>query len=424
MRSKGRLASLGIWLSFSIALAMGIVAKVVDSTAQSNQIDKLIADLKSPDSDVRLHAWLTLGSVKDSAEIDAVVAALKDPNSDVRCAVASALGDIKAAKVVEPLIAALGDADSKVRACVARSLGNLKNPRATESLIAVLKDPDISVRQGAAESLAKIGTPAVEPLIAALKDWGTDAPAGIAAALRDIQDPRAIEPLVAVLTRGSGRNCLENPHNGERVCESQLQTTAIYALGRAGAPAVKPLIEVLNNADAEVRARAAEALGLIHPPAIEPLIGCLKDTSWGVRTRAGNALASIGQPAVEPLVAILHDPNVEIRRSAADALARMADSKVGMVPRALDALLGTLKELDLAVISEVLFTVFIHHPDTINRPDTEEALIETLNSKYGNKEMAEYFVNAGNERLKAAGTAWATEHGYTIVPRTVYIPAQ
>ena len=76
------------------------------------------------------------------------------------------------APAVEPLIAALKDKNNYVHREAAEALGKIGDSRAVEPLIAALKDWDQDVRYTAAEALGKIGdSRVVEPLIAALKDW-------------------------------------------------------------------------------------------------------------------------------------------------------------------------------------------------------------------------------------------------------------
>jgi len=72
---------------------------------------------------------------------------------------------------VEPLIAALKNRRSEIRCEAAWELGEIKDPRAVEPLIALLKDGDSIVRRYTAPALGKIKDPrAVEALIAELKD--------------------------------------------------------------------------------------------------------------------------------------------------------------------------------------------------------------------------------------------------------------
>jgi HEAT repeat protein len=72
---------------------------------------------------------------------------------------------------VEPLIQALKDKDKVIRFGAADALGRIGDARAVEPLIQALKDEDYTVRAWAALNLGRIGdAKAVEPLTEALKD--------------------------------------------------------------------------------------------------------------------------------------------------------------------------------------------------------------------------------------------------------------
>ncbi|HHT9120077.1 MAG TPA: HEAT repeat domain-containing protein [Candidatus Hypogeohydataceae bacterium YC41] len=132
-------------------------------------IEPLIATLKNTDVYVRREAAETLGKSKDSRAVEPLVATLKDKDEDwaVRRKAAEALGKIKDSRAVEPLIDAFRD--ERVEREATFSLAEIGKP-AVEPLIATLKDGDSHVRQNAAEALGRIkDTSAVEPLIAALK---------------------------------------------------------------------------------------------------------------------------------------------------------------------------------------------------------------------------------------------------------------
>jgi HEAT repeat protein len=113
---------------------------------------------------------------------------------------------------------------------------------------------------------AKIGTPAVEPLISELQD-GRDVSL-LADALGEIGDPRAVAPLIAWLGKGS----------------DTLQERVREALVRIGAPAVEELIAALQE-QAQVD-HAAIALGEISDPrAVQPLLQVMyKYTNMEERT--------------------------------------------------------------------------------------------------------------------------------------------
>lgn len=102
---------------------------------------------------------------------------------------------------VEPLIAALKDGGFSAQMTIVEALGEIGNTRAVDALIATLKDNDSEVRWLAALKLGNIGdTRAVEPLIAALKEEEHWNPRKAAAiALGNIGDTRAVEALTAAL---------------------------------------------------------------------------------------------------------------------------------------------------------------------------------------------------------------------------------
>ena len=103
----------------------------------------------------------------------------------------------------------------------------------------------------AVEALAKIGKPAVEPLIAALKDHDRAADALVKIG------KRAVEPLIAALKD-------ENIH---------VRSNAVYVLGEIkDQRAVEPLIAALKDENIHVRARAADALRKIDQRALPRLL--------------------------------------------------------------------------------------------------------------------------------------------------------
>ncbi|MFX0163096.1 MAG: HEAT repeat domain-containing protein, partial [Candidatus Hodarchaeota archaeon] len=76
---------------------------------------------------------------------------------------------------------------------------------AVEPLIQALKDKDIDIRSRAAEALVEIGEPAVEHLIQALKDEDRYVRRYTAWTLGEMGDKRAVEPLTQALNDGDNR---------------------------------------------------------------------------------------------------------------------------------------------------------------------------------------------------------------------------
>src|SRR4030042_381050 len=191
-----------------------------------------------------------------------------------------------------------------------------------EAQIANLTSPAIE----AAVALGKIGTPALEPLIGALKDKDPNVRVLAAVAMEELEDLKAVKPLIAALKD-------EN---------FNVQATAARALGEINDPsAVAPLIAALKDQEAGVRAAAAGALGEIHDvkPSLEPLIAASKDKDPQVRAAVMEALGGMNAPKVEGvLISALQDNDANIRLHAAEALAEIKS------PKAVQPLLAAFKD--------------------------------------------------------------------------------
>jgi hypothetical protein len=208
------------------------------------------------------------------------------------------------------------------------------------------------------------------------------------------------------------------------------------ALSNLGDPAVDVLAEFLKNGDFHLKggvisalgatksARAIPALlvplkdpydGMLHsdaanalseigdPGAIGPILELLKGPSFGgSREGIPSVLVKFGVPAVEPLTRLLHDDNNRARLLAAQALGQIKDR------RAEQALMDALHEGNAPVIAGAsLFFVFR------GEPGSEEALIDALN-KYGDEQMAIFFLNCGNPKLEDAARAWSRKKGWDV----------
>ncbi len=179
------------------------------------------------------------------------------------------------------LIEALRHRDPAVQYEAAEALGVLGEPSAVSPLVAALTGDRYSgVRWKAAEALARIGSPAVEPLIGALGDSDEDVRWKAAIALGEIGDPRAIPPLIALL------------EDQDRFVQSR----AAYALGQFGSAALSPLLIVLETGSPPARRGAAIALGKIGGPGVmDPLLCALADPDDTVRSSVLDALECLDE---------------------------------------------------------------------------------------------------------------------------------
>ena len=92
-----------------------------------------------------------------------------------------------------------------MRTKAVNALQKIRDPRAVEPLIAVLKDEDSYVRRSVASALGHFGDErAVLPLIDALQEKHTGIRRSAVSSLGDLGDERAVAPLVSMLTDDDG----------------------------------------------------------------------------------------------------------------------------------------------------------------------------------------------------------------------------
>jgi HEAT repeat protein len=374
----------------------------------ADAVEPLIVALNDRDRRVRPNAAWALGQIGDPRAVEPLIPALQDEATSWRAA--KALGQISDPRAVEPLVAslktkgtgraaaealgqigapavehlisALKDESKDVRADVAKALSQVGETRAVEPLVGALDDQDKDVREAVATALealgwqadatetgagfwvakrdwskcVEIGAPAVEPLIAALKDSDKDVRKAVAKTLGKIGDPRAIEPLLSAL-EGKNKEVRKAAASALEALGWQADVTetgAEYWVAKRdwgkcveiGAPAIEPLVAALQSKD--LFKGAAKALGQIGDPrAVEPLIAALEDErlrpAWqpatreigdprarglqvaappasDVREAAADALRRIGAPAVDPLIAALRDNQRDVRELLVRAL--------------------------------------------------------------------------------------------------------
>lgn len=156
------------------------------------------------DYNVRLNAAESLGKIGDPRAVEPLAKATEDSEEAVRSVATQALGKI-GKPAVESLIEALKSSDDSVRMYAAMGLGKIKDLRAVKPLVEAMR---IKTRLGgaegsAAQALTEIGEPAVEPLIAVLKESDEKVRRLAAISLGDISDIRAVEALIDALKDSS-----------------------------------------------------------------------------------------------------------------------------------------------------------------------------------------------------------------------------
>lgn len=263
--------------------------------------------------------------------VEPLLAALDDPNPNVRAGSARALGKIGDGRALGSLIFRLRyDTDVEVRKSAVWAL-HMGDARSVGPLIEALRDLDEWVRFGAVIVLAKIGQPAVVPLINALSDNLPLVRANAAETLGRIADHRAAGPLATAL---------HDP-------DSDVWQQAAVALGRMrDARAVKYLIHIVQDESSALRTKAIKALGHIRDVrAVEPLIEVVyeEEDRW-MRLFAIEALGRIGDiRAIEVLMDAAYDESRDVRTKAIVTLGEI-ESRL-----ATDALYAVFDDMDVEV---------------------------------------------------------------------------
>jgi HEAT repeat protein len=252
--------------------------------------------------------------------IDELILALQDENYHVRWAASFSLKSCREQRIINPLVVALSDEDGLVRNNAALALDDLGwKPLNIES------EAIYSVAKKDWENCIKIGPPAVDALIAALKkgDPGPDSDVrgSVADVLGKIGDPKAVEPLMAALV---------DEYHHYKKCQS-----IAAALVKIGDPrAVAPLRTALNHSEksgARNKARsgaiwnvshfAKEALEGLAAQVSQTFFTDIKDANPEIRRQAAKAAFKAGAQAIDPLGIALSDEDDAVRNYAASSLA-------------------------------------------------------------------------------------------------------
>jgi HEAT repeat protein len=267
MKHEGAAASLIAALTNKDAGIRSAAAEILAHANDPRVVEGLMQTLKDPQAEVRVSAANALRQIKDARALEPLLAAIDDPDPNVRRSVVFAIGAIGDPRAITPLvnslnrarnadksyyIAALGDlgsgaveplvaalkmSDPALKNAVVDALGKTKSPLAIAALVGPLNDPyDGMMHMAAANALAeipdsgavsplieslkgpsfggareslpgalvKLGSLAVEPLIAVLHDPDSHTRLIAAATLANIKDPRATSALLKALQERNG----------------------------------------------------------------------------------------------------------------------------------------------------------------------------------------------------------------------------
>lgn len=207
---------------------------------------------------------------------------------------------------VELMLQQLQDPDPYLRMQAARAFCEIEEPRAVKPLLALVRDPCPLVRVGAAYALGRNPDPAeVEVLIEGLRwDWNGYVRKGLVWALGNAKDPRAYPVLLEVLAGDI----------------AAVRLWAASALGQLAQAQVLP-----GPALHEVA--AALCWGLAQ----DPIAAVRGNCAWSLGILGQQVKLALEDPAVyamltrQLLTSARHDPDWGVRDDARLALQKLAD---------------------------------------------------------------------------------------------------
>jgi HEAT repeat protein len=264
---------------------------------------------------------------------------------------------------VAPLRRLAHDTDVQVAKCARKAIAAIYDSHAARALLPVLEDDDPRVVASAAEALGNVGDArAVDPLVGLL---GRDNPrvvASAASALGQLGDASTAPRLVPLLTSPNGKvvGAAESALN--QVADSSvLPALEKLALRRGATPAE-------DKAGRQGRRAAADVMGSIGDRGARATLVRVLATDPACARIAGAALAQIFRDDVTPLLPLLE------------------------------------KKSNIALAYGLVDT---------GQDGTQAALVTALH-RYGDYDLAVYYLNCGDDKLESAAEKWADNHGYSV----------
>lgn len=333
-------------------------------------IQNIVTALSDGDSEVRLQAVRTIGSLRIIGCTDAIIEILNDDNENIRISAVKTLRLLNTSESLNATIKALNDQNPKVRVEAVKTLMvidepdakevlagmlndddpvirlyailafrpgivNEQNPEIIKTLYSFLESSDKIIRLAALTSLIKTGD---NPVFASLeKELDTE----------DSQYGKAV--MVLTVMKGSDQDI--NSIFGlisDKTKSLKLRTGAIHALTRFNIPDVRAAINGYTTDESPViRAAALSGLTIIGDhESIKYIRTALRDNDPAVREAAAYTLGCLkDMNSVNLLLSALKDKNNIVRQNAAWALGNIGDYS------AKEALLNALKDNDPKVRS-------------------------------------------------------------------------
>ena len=228
-----------------------------------------------------------------------------------------------------------------------QSFFDLKDPRDIDTLIDALDDDEFNVWYHTGRALVKLGASAIPALLENLQG-SPRLKRRVIELLGDINDSRAIEPLLLILqgqdqvdveaaAKALGKMSLRDPNALEPIFNVYhgsknriVRTNLDKALLAMGDYAVEPLLDIMNGKDIDLGNKAITLLGRLKSKlSVKPLVDNIYDDKKEIRVNIALALAEMNDlHSVEPLIRLFMDPDWHIREKVVISLSNMGDIAV------------------------------------------------------------------------------------------------
>lgn len=313
----------------------------------SAAVEPIVAMLTEDMWELRLHAAVMLGNIKSISAVPALGSLLTDPEENVIHAAAESLGSIGDPSAVEPLLKVLREQEFWTQYPAVIALGRLGHASATVELLGFLDDEMLA--PAVVDALGKIADPrALQPLIgiltggdsivppnqvlralARIVEIGGEGAAEIRAVVAPVRhaivETLASEELddrvAALLIAGWTRDVELIPHLVPHLSQDAEQEAAYAALEAMGEAAGPVAIDLLESPQSSLRRLGVRLLGGLDS-GMEIALRHIIDPDEMVRVEIALAIAKRGDTGLsEYLLEMLLDENDEVRRVALEVLA-------------------------------------------------------------------------------------------------------
>jgi HEAT repeat protein len=322
-----------------------------------------------------------LGAIGDNDAIEAVIPLLQDPRSGVPEAIAMALGMIATDHAVDVLIKTASDPRAELRIAAVDALAVTKNRRAESTLIEIAQRSGDAAQDSAISALGEIGSDKAIELLVEIAGHPTDTGTSALSTLGRMESRKAKDAVIALV---------DSPN-------LSVAAAAISELDDIDAAMIEKLTAIVASGESDLVTSAVRAIARAGEPGLPALRVIALEGPLETRMTAIGELSAIDSPvALATLRTILENEDGRAADGAASALAAMNndEAREALISAALSDKAGTTRVVDYLMRQ--------------TGPEVEQALLVIAKSDSNQRwEAAEHLLRAGNADALALAVAHA-----------------